>query len=70
MRQATERSPKKALTFTNPTGLYDPSANGYSHVANVAAGARTIYIAGQGGETASGELVPDFRLQVRQGALA
>ncbi|HXV07201.1 MAG TPA: RidA family protein, partial [Burkholderiales bacterium] len=55
-----------ALTLMNPAGLYDPAPNGYSHVALVAAGARLVYIAGQRGETESGALVPDFRLQVRQ----
>ena len=64
MRQAVSQS--SALTLTNPDGLYDPAPNGYSHVASVAAGARLIFIAGQGGETADGQLVPDFRLQVRQ----
>jgi enamine deaminase RidA (YjgF/YER057c/UK114 family) len=64
MRQAVSQS--NALTLTNPTGLYDPAPNGYSHVARVAAGARLVFIAGQGGETADGKLPPDFRLQVRQ----
>lgn len=54
------------LTLINPAGLYDPSANGYSHVADVAAGARLVFIAGQGGEDERGELAEDFRLQVRQ----
>lgn len=66
MRQAAERSQESPLAFVNPAGLYDPSANGYSHVAKVAAGTRLVYIAGQGGETETGELLPDFRLQVRQ----
>lgn len=52
--------------FINPAGLYDPASNGYSHVALVAPGARLVYVAGQGGETASGQLSPDFRDQVRQ----
>lgn len=54
------------LTLSNPPGLYDPSANGYSHVAQVAAGARLVFIAGQGGETADGQLSADFAEQVRQ----
>ncbi|HET6158408.1 MAG TPA: RidA family protein [Dongiaceae bacterium] len=66
MRQAVEESPGKALSLINPKGLCDPSANGYSHVAAIAAGARLVYVAGQGGETESGALAPDFRLQVRQ----
>jgi enamine deaminase RidA (YjgF/YER057c/UK114 family) len=64
MRHAATQS--NALTLTNPAGLYDPAANGYSHVACLAAGTRLVLIAGQGGETADGALAPDFRLQVRQ----
>ncbi|WP_052665204.1 RidA family protein [Nitriliruptor alkaliphilus] len=55
-----------ALTLSNPTGLYDPTANGYSHVAVVAAGAETIHVAGQGGEDEDGVLEPDFPGQVRK----
>lgn len=54
------------LTLSNPAGLYDPSANGYSHVAQVAAGTRLVFIAGQGAETADGQLADDFADQVRQ----
>ena len=56
----------RPLTLINPPGLYNPSANGYSHVASIAAGTRLVYVAGQGGETEDGALAPDFRLQVRQ----
>ncbi|WP_218182738.1 RidA family protein [Pseudomonas gingeri] len=59
-------APSHTLTLSNPPGLYDPSANGYSHVAQVAAGARLVFIAGQGGETADGQLSADFADQVRQ----
>ena len=55
-----------AFTLTNPAGLYDPSANGYSHLAEVPAGTRLVFVAGQGGETEKAELSPDFRAQVRQ----
>ncbi|WP_395676409.1 RidA family protein [Inquilinus sp.] len=55
-----------ALTLNNPAGLYDPSANGYSHLAEVRAGARLVFVAGQGGENEKAELSPDFRAQVRQ----
>lgn len=34
-----------ALILVNPDGLYDPSANGYSHVAKIAAGARLSDVA-------------------------
>lgn len=66
MQQATEPSTASALALMNPAGLYDPSANGYSHVAALAAGTRLVLIAGQGGENEAGNLEPDFRLQVRQ----
>lgn len=54
------------LTLRNPPGLYDPAPNGYSHIAIVEAGARTLHIAGQGGEDASGRLAEGFEAQVRQ----
>jgi enamine deaminase RidA (YjgF/YER057c/UK114 family) len=54
------------LQLSNPPGLYDPTANGYSHVAQVAAGARLVFIAGQGGENADSQLSSDFTEQVRQ----
>lgn len=54
------------VTLIDPPGLYDPSANGYSHVAVVAPGSRIAHIAGQGGEKEDGALDPDFRQQARQ----
>lgn len=57
---------RAALSFLNPTGLYDPRPNGYSHLAIVQGPARTIYIAGQGGEDVQGALSPDFATQVAQ----
>lgn len=57
---------KPVFTLSNPAGLYDPAPNGYSHVASVAAGARLVFIAGQGGEDEHGRLSPDFDEQVRQ----
>lgn len=54
------------LDLFNPAGLYDPSANGYSHVAVVRLPARVIHIAGQGGEDADGHLSPGFEEQVGQ----
>lgn len=66
MQQATEPSKTSPLMLVNPAGLYDPTANGYSHVAVIAPGARLIYIAEQGSENEAGELEPDFQPQVRQ----
>jgi enamine deaminase RidA (YjgF/YER057c/UK114 family) len=54
------------LTLKNPLGLYDPSGNGYSHVAQIASGARLVFISGQGGENANKELAADYGMQVRQ----
>ncbi|MRX06818.1 RidA family protein [Pseudoduganella sp. FT25W] len=54
------------MKFINPTGLYDPRPNGYSHVVIVEAPARIIYIAGQGGEDENGVLCEDFTTQVQQ----
>ena len=56
----------RAFQLSNPQGLYDPSGNAYSHVAEVAAGSRLLFIAGQGGEDANGQLPPAFRDQARQ----
>lgn len=50
----------------NPVGLYDPSPNGYTHVAIVPPGATIIYVAGQGGEDENGNLVDDFAVQLQQ----
>jgi len=54
------------ITLSNPEGLYDPSANAYSHVAEVQAGSRLLSVAGQGGEDAQGTLAPEFAEQARQ----
>jgi len=59
-------APAGLFGFINPSGLYDPTANGYSHVAVVRLPARVIHIAGQGGETADGALPPCFDAQVAQ----
>jgi enamine deaminase RidA (YjgF/YER057c/UK114 family) len=50
----------------NPNGLYDPSPNGYSHIAIAPSGSTIIYIAGQGGEDENGNLAGDFAVQLRQ----
>lgn len=56
----------KAPAFINPAGLYDPAPNAYSHIAVVPAGNTLVFISGQGGETADGNLVNDFRTQLKQ----
>lgn len=55
-----------AFQLSNPAGLYDPSPNGYSHVAELQPQARLLYIAGQGGEDQQGTLSPVFAEQARQ----
>ncbi|KNX77414.1 MULTISPECIES: RidA family protein [Pseudomonas] len=55
-----------AFALSNPEGLYDPSGNAYSHVAEVRAGSRLLYIAGQGGEDLQGNLSARFDEQARQ----
>ena len=63
----SNREPRvSAVVFANPAGLYDPTPNGYSHVAVVRPGTRLVHVAGQGGENERGELPVDFRLQVGQ----
>ncbi|WP_153773446.1 RidA family protein [Pseudomonas sp. MNR3A] len=57
---------RPAFALSNPPGLYDPSSNGYSHVAAVAPGARLLFIAGQGGEDGDGRLPAEFAAQARQ----
>lgn len=64
-KHATPATPP-AFDLINPPELYDPSPNGYSHVARVQRGARMVYCAGQGGDNVRGELSPDFSDQVRQ----
>lgn len=64
MTSTPARAP--AFALRNPPGLYDPAPNGYSHLGVVEAGARLIFVAGQGGETRDGALAGDFAAQVEQ----
>ena len=50
----------------NPAELYDPRPNGYSHVVIAPANARWIFVAGQGGEDASGLLAKGFNSQLQR----
>lgn len=59
-------TPSNAFQLSNPEGLYDPSGNAYSHVAEVRADSRLLFIAGQGGEDRNGQLSPVFAEQARQ----
>ncbi len=54
-------------TRLNPQGLYDPAANGYSHVVIAPAGGRTVYVSGQGGNfDERGGMSGDFAVQVKE----
>jgi enamine deaminase RidA (YjgF/YER057c/UK114 family) len=55
---------KHALEITNPEGIYDPRAHGYSHVASVPANSQLVFVAGQGGSRTDGILSDDFSTQV------
>lgn len=55
-----------SLAIVNPAELYDPAPNGYSHAVVAKGGSRLAFIAGQGGEDASGALSPNFADQLRQ----
>jgi enamine deaminase RidA (YjgF/YER057c/UK114 family) len=57
---------ESGLRFVNPPGLYNPTPNGYSHLALFPPGWRIILPAGQGGETEDEELSDDFATQFKQ----
>ncbi|NIA70072.1 RidA family protein [Pelagibius litoralis] len=63
---ASAQESRVALSIVNPAGLYDPAPNGYSHAVVAKGGTRLAFIAGQGGEDASGALSPVFAEQLRQ----
>jgi enamine deaminase RidA (YjgF/YER057c/UK114 family) len=53
--------------IVNPDGLHDPVPFGYSHTATIPAGTELVFVAGQYGSSADGEVVSmDFTEQVRQ----
>ncbi len=58
-----EKTPQTLTKIVNPDTLYNPAPHGYSHavIAN-----NIAYIAGQGGEDATGKLEGDFAKQVKQ----
>lgn len=57
---------QETFKIINPSTLYDPTPNTYSHVAIVENFKKIIHIAGQGGENSKGELSPIFEEQVAQ----
>ncbi|SOE23800.1 Enamine deaminase RidA, house cleaning of reactive enamine intermediates, YjgF/YER057c/UK114 family [Spirosomataceae bacterium TFI 002] len=53
--------------FINPTELFDPRKNGFSHIAKVPSGKELYYFSGQWGSDRNGKLVSlDFEEQVRR----
>ncbi|MCG9482018.1 RidA family protein [Acinetobacter pittii] len=57
---------QEAFKIINPSTLYDPTSNAYSHVAVVKNFKNIIHVAGQGGENSKGELSPSFEEQANQ----
>ncbi len=57
---------QEAFKIINPSTLYDPTPNAYSHVAVVKNFKNIIHVAGQGGENPQGELSPNFEEQANQ----
>ena len=54
------------FNIINPKALYDPTPNGYSHMASVPSHSELVFVAGQGGEDENGTINADFRAQVKQ----
>jgi enamine deaminase RidA (YjgF/YER057c/UK114 family) len=53
--------------LVDPAGLHNPAAQGYSHLAILPPGARTVYISGQYGADITGRVVSgDYVGQLRQ----
>lgn len=57
---------QEIFKIINPSTLYDPTPNAYSHVAAVESFKNIIHVAGQGGENSQGELSPSFEEQANQ----
>ncbi|MDX7881023.1 RidA family protein [Acinetobacter nosocomialis] len=57
---------KETFRIINPSTLYNPTPNAYSHIAVVQNFKNIIHIAGQGGEDSKGELSPNFEEQATQ----
>ncbi|MDO7219687.1 RidA family protein [Acinetobacter nosocomialis] len=57
---------KETFRIINPSTLYNPTPNAYSHIAVVQNFKNIIHIAGQGGEDSKGELSPNFEEQTTQ----
>lgn len=57
---------KEKNAFINPTGLFDPVYNGFTHIAKIPRGKELYYFSGQWASDENGKLVSeDFEEQVR-----
>ena len=56
------------LHHLQPTGLYDATPNGYTHVVTVHGPAQWAFVSGQGGENQAGDLPDSFAAQAQQAA--
>jgi enamine deaminase RidA (YjgF/YER057c/UK114 family) len=61
-----DRAAGATPTIVNPPHLPDPTPNGYSTAVVTAGVGRLAFVAGQGGQDATGALSADFGAQVRQ----
>lgn len=66
MKQNTAPVATPTSAIVNPTELYNPAPNGYSHAVAISLGSRLAFIAGQGGENSEGVLSKSFADQVAQ----
>ncbi|WP_445535409.1 RidA family protein [Acinetobacter sp. G18] len=57
---------KETFKIINPSTLYNPTPNAYSHVAVVQNFNNIIHVAGQGGEDSKDELSSNFQEQATQ----
>lgn len=57
---------QETFKIINPSTLYNPTSNAYSHVAVVKNFKNIIHVAGQGGENSQGELSQSFKEQANQ----
>ncbi|MEO4182813.1 RidA family protein [Acinetobacter pittii] len=57
---------QEIFKIINPSTLYNPTPNAYSHVAVVKNFKNIIHVAGQGGENSQGKLSQSFKEQVNQ----
>ena len=56
----------QTIAHLQPAGLYDSTANGYTHVVSAQEPLRWLFVSGQGGEDADANLPDSFALQARQ----